>query len=126
VQALVHDSVLRLEQQLIDQYRLAQPSHPATHATAPFQSFAVNARRSVLVAHHPIEMIVGAPCTLELSGEQRRDGRRPAKSPPVAGLKPERRRGARSRGLGRERRERTRHAGVPAAKTTVTPSATSC
>ena len=32
VQALVHDPVLGLEEQFVDQDRLSQPGHPATHA----------------------------------------------------------------------------------------------
>ena len=38
VQALVDDPVLRLEQQLVDQHRLSEPSHPATHGSAPYLS----------------------------------------------------------------------------------------
>jgi hypothetical protein len=37
MQALVHDAVLRLEEQLVHENRLAQPPHPATHHTAPCQ-----------------------------------------------------------------------------------------
>jgi hypothetical protein len=35
VQALIHDAVLRLEEQLLNENLLAQPPHPATHRTAP-------------------------------------------------------------------------------------------
>jgi hypothetical protein len=33
VKALVDDPVLRIEQQLLDQHRLPEPSHPAAHRT---------------------------------------------------------------------------------------------